>query len=465
MLSLGLAPPAKSDTAYDPFECRLVLLAVSAAPVGEVRRALRLVLDQVELAPLPQANAGDLPSDAPTAGGTDDASVAAYRTMRVDAGSIEALAAMVDELVVARTTLGSLAKRAADGAEPREVAETLAKVHGTLDRLIGRTHQQVTRVRMTQVAPLLRRFPRVVRTMARALDKDIDVVIVDNGVEADKTVIDGLFEPLTHLLRNAVDHGVEAAAARISQGKPRKATIRLTAMAVDGRLILTIEDDGGGIDPGAIRAAVIAKGLRTQAQVAALDDAEIVDLIFLPGFSTATSVTDLSGRGVGMDAVRKAVQRLGGRLSISTRHQSGTTVRLAIPLSLTLTKVIVVESGGEAYGLPMDRVLETMRLPAAAIFAIRAGHAFNWRGRAVPILPLAGLVSRGAVLAGAAHKIVVLQSGSGIVGLAVDAIQDRADVTVRPLDGLLAGLPGVTGSTLMGDGSVLMILDPEALVG
>lgn len=443
---------------YDPFACRLVIEALSAAAVPEARAALRFVPDQVEIVALAPATPE---SDA----SPGDAGGRGARTLRVEAALVEALVGMMDELVAARTALAALSARAGGGAGPSEVSRDLAAHSTSLDRLVGRMHRQVTALRMTPLAPLLRRFPRVARDLARSLGREIDFIAQDNGVEADKTVIEGLFEPLTHLVRNAIDHGVEPPEAREAAGKARQGTIRLTAEAVGGRLELTLADDGAGIDPGAIRAAARARGLVSGEALAALGDPEALNLIFLPGFSTARTLTDVSGRGVGMDAVRTAVQRLGGRILLDSRPGRGTTIRITLPLSLTLTRIMVVMSGGETYGLPLDGVLETLRVPAGAVIPIRAGQAFNWRNRTVPLLSLAALVGGPGRSVEGDCTVLVVRSGDRIAGVAVDAIRERADLAVRPLDGLLAGMPGVSGTTLLADGQVLMILDPEALVG
>nr|WP_315053769.1 chemotaxis protein CheA [uncultured Brevundimonas sp.] len=443
---------------YDPFTCRLVIEALSTAAVPEARAALRFVPDQVEIVAL-AAPASDREASSGEAGG------GGARTLRVDAGQVEALAGMMDELVAAQTALAALSSRADKGAGQAEVSRELAVHSANLDRLVGRMHRQVTALRMTPLAPLLRRFPRVARELAGSLGREIDFIAQDNGVEADKTIIEGLFEPLTHLVRNAIDHGVEPPAAREAAGKARRGTIRLTAEAGGGRLELTLADDGAGIDPEAIRTAARSRGLISDEALAALGDAEAVNLIFLPGFSTARALTDVSGRGVGMDAVRAAVQRLGGRILIDSRPRRGTTVRITLPLSLTLTRIMVVMSEGEAYGLPLEEVLETLRVPAEAVIPIRAGQAFNWRNRTVPLLTLAALVGGPGGPVTGDCTVLVVRSGGRIAGVAVDAIRERADLAVRPLDGLLAGMPGVSGTTLLADGQVLMILDPEALVG
>ncbi len=196
-----------------------------------------------------------------------------------------------------------------------------------------------------------------------------------------------------------------------------------------------------------------------------MEDAAVIDLIFLPGFSTAGAVTALSGRGVGMDAIRSAVHRLGGKISVATDPGAGTTVELRLPLTVSLTKVMVVSHADERYGVPMNDVLETLRLRPEQVVAIRAGHAFNWRDQTVPLVPLSSLTGGAPALTDGDQRVLVVRSGAQAVGLAIDAIEDRLDVAMRPLDGLLAGVPGLAGTTVLGDGQVLMILDPEALVG
>lgn len=457
-LRLALREDEADEGPYDPFACRLIIEALATATVVEARAVLRFVPDQVEIVALPAAEAEAVVV------GADADGAGAVRTLRVDAGRVEALAAMVDELVATRTALAALSSLAKAGAQAAEVSRSLAAQSETLDRLTGRLHRQVMALRMTPVAPLLRRFPRLARELARSMGKEIDILVEDNGVEADKTIIEGLFEPLTHLMRNAIDHGIESPEGREAGGKPPKGTIRLTARADGGRLELTLADDGAGIDAETIRAAVRAKGLVGEDALAELGDAEVVNLVFTPGFSTARALTEVSGRGVGMDAVKTAVQKLGGRILIESEPARGTTMRITLPLSLTLTKVMVVVSGHEAWGVPMDRVLETLRVPADRITSIRNGQAFNWRNRTVPLMSLTSLTGAPDAPVTGDARVLVLQSGGEIVGVAVDAIRERADVAVRPLDGLLAGMPGVSGATLLGDGQVLMILDPEALV-
>ena len=458
-LRLALRGDVVGGDAYDPFACRLVVEALTTAGVEEVRAVLRFVPDQVEIAILP----GDPALIPSPRGGTNAAGSA--RTLRVDAGRVETLAALTDELVAARTALTTLSQQATAGAGPGEVARQLAGEADRLSRLTDRLHHEVMALRMTPLGPLLRRFPRVARELAQGLARDVDLVVDDRGVEADKAIVEGLSEPLTHLVRNAVDHGVEPPSTREPPGRPRRGAIRFTAAVIGGGLALTLTDDGAGIDPDAIRRAVVSRGLMPEAAVSALSPAEVVDLIFLPGFSTARTVTDVSGRGVGMDAVRTAVHRLGGRIAVESRPGQGTTFRIELPLSLTLTRILLVTVGDEDWGIPLDAVQQTLRLPQAEIIPIRAGQAFNWRDRTAPLVSLASRVGGPAPPVAGDRPVLVVHAGDRIAGLAVDAIRTRTDVVVRPLDGLLAGLAGVSGTTVLGDGRVLMVLDPEVLVG
>jgi two-component system chemotaxis sensor kinase CheA len=423
--------------------------AASSAPLQTVRESLRAIIDQVELADLRDS----LPE---TTHGAPQA-----RALRIDPARIDELAALADELVAAKTGLARLAAQAA--GERSLLSQRLTAQAEVIDRLASRLHQRIGALRMTPVQPLLRQFPRVAREMAGGLGKDVDLVVDAGQVHADRIILEGLFEPLTHLLRNAIDHGAESAQVRLAKGKPARNVIRLSARQAEGRLLVTIEDDGRGIDPAAVRATALRRGLMDDDALAALSDEQVIELVFTPGFSTAAEVSALSGRGVGMDAVRAAVHRLGGRIALTSQVDMGATVELSLPLAVSLTQVMIVSEAQERYGLPVEDVLATLRLPASDITAIRAGHAFDWRGRTVPLLPLSHLTGGEGRIHGADRRVLVVRAGSQSVGLAVDSIDDRLDVAIRPLDGLLAGMGGLAGTAILDDGQVLMILDPEVL--
>jgi len=240
----------------------------------------------------------------------------------------------------------------------------------------------------------------------------------------------------------------------------------LRARRQGDRVTVEVEDDGCGIDPAAIRKAARKRGVVSADGLDRMSDAEAVDLIFAPGFSTASEVTDLSGRGVGMDAVRSAVERLGGQASVRSRQGRGTTIQLSLPLTIVMTKVMAVRLGQELYGIPLDGILETAFVPTSRVFPVQQAEAFVWRDRTLPLVRLADLLEIPRPLE-TPHglKVVVMAAGDDPVGVVVDGFAERMDVLMRPMTGILASMPGVMGTTLLGDGRVLMILDVPELIG
>jgi two-component system, chemotaxis family, sensor kinase CheA len=458
-LDLASREPWGDPQLFDPFRCNLVLTLFSDAPRREIEAALRLVSDQVEIADLTVTR----PEDADASRTTQ---TAAERTVRIDAARLDALAELVDELMVAKNAAAHLAARAEAGLDVQALRRGLAAHAAEFDRVAGRLHRTVMRARMAPLTGLWRRFPRLVREIAAAQDKAVDFQLTGESIEVDKRLLDGLFEPLIHLVRNALDHGIEPAAERKPAGKPARATLSLSARQAGDLVVIDVADDGRGIDPDAVRRTALARGLMDADQLAALSDQDAIELIFLSGFSTAQNVSDLSGRGVGMDAVRSSVHRLGGDLTVASAPGKGTRVSLSLPLAMLLTKVMVVSAGGERFGVPMDAISETAKIEAARIAGVREGRAFVLRDRTVPLFDLAGLTGLPH-----AHEtdtdltVLVVRHGEGLAAVSVDRVVDRIDVVMRPLSGLLSHMPGVSGATLMGDGDILMLLDLEEMIG
>ncbi|WP_426959530.1 chemotaxis protein CheA [Muricoccus radiodurans] len=455
LIALRVAPrepwPAEEP---DPFACNLVIELLSAAAEADLRPVFRFVADQVAFAAVPPP-APVRTEAAPVAG--------AARSLRVDVARVDALMDLVGELIVAKNGLVHLVAEAG-GAEPR-LARALAESGAGIERLAEAMHRAVMDLRMVPLSRTFRRLPRLVREAAAGLGKTVALEIRGEAVEADRAIVDGLFDPLLHLLRNAVDHGIEDPAGRAAAGKPATGRITLEARREGEGIAVEVTDDGRGIDPVRIRQAARTRGLMPEASLAALDDAAAVQLVFHPGFSTAASVTALSGRGVGMDAVRAAVEGLGGRASLTGRPGSGATVRLLLPQGAAVTTVLMVRQGGETYGVPVEGVAETARVPADRILPLRDGEAFVLRDRTVPLLRLSALLDLPAAPRGGVARVLVLGAGAGRIGVEVDGFAGRADVLLRPLAGLLAGTPGVTGTALLGDGRVLMVLDLPGLIG
>jgi two-component system chemotaxis sensor kinase CheA len=454
-LHLGLREPWPAE-GPDPFSCNLVVEAVSTAPAAEIRPIFRFVADQVALAEIPPPIA---PEPMPAAAA---ALPAAPRSLRVDAARIDALVDLAGELVVAKNSLAHLVARAGD-VDPA-LARALAESQAGIERLAEAMHRQALGLRLVPLGRSFARFPRLLRDTAGRLGKEVEFTVQGEAVEADKSIVDGLFEPLLHLLRNSIDHGIEAPAARIAAGKARKGRVALTARQAEGGVVVELSDDGRGIDPARLRQVARERRLMEPAAIDALDDAAALNLIFRAGFSTAKAVSDISGRGVGMDAVRAAVEGMGGRITLSSTPGTGTTIRLSLPQGAAVTTVLTVRAGSEAFGIPVEMVAETTRVPADRILPLGGAEAFVLRGRTVPLLRLAALLGLPTAPRGETARVLVTGSGSGRVGLEVEGFTGRLDVLLRPLDGLLRGLPALLGTALLGDGRVLMVLDLSALI-
>lgn len=390
---------------------------------------------------------------------------ASARGLRVEVERIDALVTLTGELTVAKNALGYAATMAQDPRAAGELARLLKDQHAVLGRLVSELQRSVLNIRVLPLRHVFQRFPRLVREMVVQLGKPVHLVTEGESTEADKAVVEALFEPLLHVLRNAVDHGIEPPERRQAAGKPPSATITLRAAREGDRVVVEVEDDGGGIDLARVRQVAIARGVLSAEAASELSDAAAIDLIFAPGFSTAAEVSNMSGRGVGMDSVRTAVERLGGRVLIETRAGLGTTIQFVLPFTVMMSHVMTVEADGQTFGIPLEAVVETTRLPRERIVPLGAARAFVLRERTVPLIALAEVVGGGvAPNAGTDATVVVASSGGEMVGLEVDRLGERMEVMLRPLDGLLAGTPGLAGTTLLGDGRVLIVLDVQELL-
>lgn len=382
----------------------------------------------------------------------------APRTLRVPADRIDALVRLTGELTVARNALSHLAKLASQQANA--LAPQLKARDAVFEQLTDELQRSVLALRVMPLRAVFQRFPRLLREISEALDKPIQLKTVGEDTEADKAIVEALFEPLLHVMRNAADHGVESVALRTQRGKTPTATIQMRASRQADQVLVEVVDDGGGMDIPRIRDAALRRGLATEEALSAMNDDEIIELTFAPGFSTADAVTHLSGRGVGMDVVRTTVERLGGRVSIHSRAGLGTTVRFLLPFSVMMTTVMSVQAGGQVFGVPLDSVVEAVRLPRSALSAVGAARAVVVREQTIPVIDLSQMLGEGHRLQQSAEATIVITSFAGQrCGLEVDNVGEHLDVILKPLDGLLAGTPGISGTTLLGDGRVLLVLD------
>ena len=442
---------------FDPYRCAVAIEAISGADLAEVRKVFRLVPDQVELV------AVDAAAPAAEAPASSEQPFNADQTVRVDAGQVDRLLDLVGELLVARNHFGALAL---GGAEATGNASSNLRASGAaMDRVLRDMHRAVMTLRLVPVDRTFRRVARLIRDTAPRLGREVEVVLHGLDTRIDKAIADALFDPLLHLARNALDHGIEAPADRAAAGKSERGTLTLSARSTGSQLVIAITDDGRGIDPVTMRRLASERGLLSFEQAAELSDDEARQLVFAPGFSSAAQVTELSGRGVGMDAVKVAVERLGGRTVLTSGVGHGTSVSMHLPATAALTSVLTVTVDGERFAVPVDSVVQTGRIAPDAIRPVGTGQAFVLRGTTVPLLDLGPLLGLNPTPPAGDRRVLVVDNGDGLVGLGVDEFSDRSEVILRPMTGLLSKVPVVSGTTVMSDGSVLFILNLAEVIG
>jgi two-component system chemotaxis sensor kinase CheA len=370
----------------------------------------------------------------------------------VDTARLDLLVNHAGELVLVRNRMLSLAARLGD--------ETLATAAAELDRVTNDLQGAAMGLRMQPVSRLFQRFPRIVRDLARQLGKDVELVLEGEDTALDRSLVEALADPLVHLLRNALDHGVEMPADREQAGKPRKGCICLSASQRGEHIVISVRDDGRGMDPEVLRRKAVEKGVISSAQAARLSEAESHELIFRPGFSTAAAVSEISGRGVGMDVVKTRVAELGGTLRVHSHLGHGSQLELTVPLTLAVLRVLMVRVGERLLALPLGNVEEVFELADGQEHQLDGRLVADHRGRA---LPLANLSLWVGVEAGAARHVVVLHIGHQRIGCMVHAVLGREDVIVKPLGPLFANVSGIAGATVTGNGRLALVVDLAGL--
>jgi len=397
---------------------------------------------------------------------SDDSSGAA-KTLKVDQEKIDRLMNLIGEMVVAKNGLPYLAGRAESVYGVRELSREIKNQYAVINRIAEEMQDAIMQVRMLPVSFVFQRFPRLVRDISRKLDKEVNLILEGEDTEADKNIIESLADPLIHIVRNSLDHGLELPEVRRAAGKPAAGQLLIRATQEAGRVIIDIIDDGKGIDPEVIKRKAYAKGLIDEAELERLSDQEAINLVFAAGFSTVDVVSDLSGRGVGMDVVRSAVERVNGTVTLESKLGQGTRLRLSLPLSMAVTNVMIIESNQQIFGVAMDMVVETVRIPRSLIHSIKNHRTAVLRGQIVPLCSLNELLATGQEQItndqDELATLVVRIRGEN-VGIVVDEFREVVDVILKPMSGILGELPGYTGSALLGDGSVLMVLNLKELL-
>lgn len=418
----------------------------------------------VAAAALPPSRAqapGPAPAEpAAVARGNDD------RTIRVDVGLLDDLMNLVGELVIDRGRLGGIGQMLAPHTGAQGAVEELSRVTEHVARVTASLQETVLKARMLPIDRVFKKFPRMVRDVAAHLGKQVEFRVAGEETELDRSLIEVIGDPLMHLLRNALDHGLESPQDRVRIGKPPGGTLALLAFHEENHVVVLVKDDGRGIDPERLRAAAVRKGLLSAERVREIGDQEAMQLLFASGFSTAEQVTDLSGRGVGLDVVRKNIERVGGRVEVDSEIGVGTTFRLQLPLTLATIRALLVEVEGGTFALPLGTVAEVLQVEPNQVSSIKGHWVTRVRGRVVPLIWLQRLMSPGLRPGRCARPVLaVLVSHKGErVGLVVESLQGEQEVVVKGLGQFFGQVRGLSGVTILGDGSLALILDVPGVI-
>ena len=396
-------------------------------------------------------------TDAPTpatATDEDEHSVDEIKSVRVDVDQLDDLHGLVEQLVTSRIKL----RRAVEETNMDSAEETLNE----LDKITANLQNTVMDMRLIPLKKVVGKFPRLVRDLARDLDKEVQFTLEGEDIELDRTILTEISDPLMHILRNAVDHGIEPPEERVAAGKPRSGQVELKASRERDHVVIEVVDDGAGLDVDAIERQAIQQDVRSPEELETMDDSAVFDLIFHPGFSTAEEVTDTSGRGVGMDVVHETVTQLDGSVSVDSEPGEGTTVSLRLPVTMAIVKVLFVEVGGEEYGIPIKNVDEITR--TEAVKQVNGQEVIKHNEAIYPVIPLGDVFEvPGDYAENGDGMLVRIRESERQVALRCDAVNAQEEVVVKPLEGLLSGTPGLSGTAVLGDGNIVHILDVVTL--
>jgi two-component system chemotaxis sensor kinase CheA len=432
------------------------------------------------------------------------------QNVRVDVERLDNLMNLVGELVIDRNRLQQLALQLETELGAHDAVDALNETSQHVGRITDELQEEVMRIRMQPIESVFNKFPRLVRDLAGKLGKKVDFIIEGKETELDRSVIEKIDDPIIHLLRNAIDHGLEMPEERRAAGKPETGTIKLSAWHEENHIVIAVQDDGRGMDPAKLKASAVSKKIITQEVADRMDDRAAVELIFAAGFSTAAKTTDVSGRGVGMDIVRANIEKLSGFVTIETAVGRGTRFLVKLPLTLAIIRALLVALAGRKFAIPMATVMETLRFDAQDVRTIKTHEAIQLRGRILPLVSLRDLLRLPALLYPAPGEpasaspedddgdaasngasqgmrdvgdaegdsmmemgnrprrqkmfVVAVRVGDRQMGLQVDALVGETEIVIKPLSRFLGDVRGIAGVTILGDGQVAIICDIPSLI-
>jgi two-component system chemotaxis sensor kinase CheA len=454
---------AASAAAPPPASVPVVAAAAAQAEVPETLAANPLASEVVAEQIIQQAvgrRSADKPSHPGTPAGRRDSEKARDNTIRVDTSRLDQVLNLSGEIGLTKNRLNSLRSEILNGTTNTDTLAAFDQAVSQLDLLVSDLQSAVMKTRMQPIGRLFQKYPRIARDLARGLGKDVELVLVGEDTEIDKTMIEDLSDPIIHLIRNAVDHGVELPADRLAQGKPEKSEVRLEARQEGDHIVLIVSDDGRGMHPEKLRAKAMERGLITDEEANSMDDRQSFNLIFLPGFSTMEVASDLSGRGVGMDVVRTNIHKLNGTIDIKSIPGEGTTFTISLPLTLAILPVLLVELGDQPFAVPLSMVREILPIDVKQVQEVGGSAIMVVRGEVLPLLPLSNLL--GWPSESVPEYGVLMQAADNSFILAIDGFAGREDAVIKSLEDFRP--KGVAGVTTLSNGQIVLILDMKELL-
>lgn len=465
--------PSEKELEEEKFDFSFVVVVATSESMGSIQQKIENISEvkKVELMTLySQEETTDTHTEDITKGKDVDPtnkniiqqkkneSVKTGQSIRVNIERLDNLMNLVGELIINKIRLNQLAT----GIKSKDLEEAL----GTLDRLTNEIQTEVMESRMVPIDQIFSRFPRMIRDLAKSEGKQINLMIEGKEIELDRTVLDEIGDPLVHLLRNAVDHGIESPQDRAKAGKSPEGLVRLAASRQRNTVLIEVQDDGKGMDPAKLRDAAVKKGLMSKEEVSKLSDEEAFNLIFLPGFSTNSVITDVSGRGVGMDVAKTKIESLGGNVSVRSVLGEGSIVTLQLPLTIAIIQSLMIKTAGETYAIPLNNVVRDVGIKSQDIKTIEGQEVILLRGEVLPLLRLNSILDCPVEVDDKENLIVVVVEKMGShFGFVVDELLGQQEVIIKSLDSkVLRSVKGFAGATILGDGTVCLILDIGTLV-
>ena len=379
----------------------------------------------------------------------------------MDIEKLDALMNQVSELIIAKNSLVSISSTEEGGFNNQGFHEQIEY----LERITTSLHESVMKVRMVPIESVVNKFPRMIRDLSRSLNKKMELIMTGEDTELDRTVVDQIGDPLQHLLRNSADHGLEDTAVRVQRGKPEVGSIFLNAYQEGNNVIIQVGDDGNGIDTEAVKGKAIERGIVTQEQADAMSQKEIIDLLFMPSFSMAKKITDISGRGVGLDVVKSNIEQLGGDVEVRTKLGVGTTFTVRLPLTLAIIQALMVVVRDEKYAIALASIANIESVPVTDIKYVEAKEVIHLRGCVIPLIRLDRLLDIEPREKDPENlTVVIVKRGDSQVGLVVDDLMGQQEIVIKSLGKYINGNKLISGATILGDGEVALILDVNTLM-